>query len=83
MRDYEKLRRQDALDMLSLSYKISGPLHHCTKTQQCSSPPDCDMCYNAARLSVQSYRPMVEKRVVEHLVHEYNAGCTMPHPGGD
>lgn len=83
MRDYQALRDRDARDAHALSYTLSAPLRHCVGTSQCKHPPDCPMCSNAARLAVQTYRPIIERRMVEHIVHEYDAGCRMAHPGSD
>ena len=81
VRDYEKLRTQDKRDAQSMAYVISAPLHHCVGTPQCSDPPGCDLCSNAARLAVQHYRPVIERRVVQSLMDSYDVRCPMPHPG--
>ena len=83
MRDYQRLRSEDARDVSTRAHSISSPLHYSNGTPQCKDPTQCKTCYNAARLAVQHYRPIIEKRVVQHMVHHYDAGCTMPHPGSD
>lgn len=83
MRDYPKLRGQDADDARMIAYRISAPLHHCVGTKQCQDPTRCAMCMNAGRLAVQEYRKVVERRVVNKIVSDYDAGCSMPHPGSD
>lgn len=81
-RDYQRLREQDARDEHAMAFSISAPLHHCTKTPKCEDPTQCRLCSNAARLAVQHYRPIIEKRTVEVFIQYFDAGCNMPH-GGD
>lgn len=83
MRNYERLREQDARDVITMTHVISTPLHYTTKTKQCSDPTACPMCSNAARLAVQHYRPIIERRVIEQINRQFDVRCTMSHPGGD
>lgn len=83
MRDYQKLQEQDRKDIATLAHRNKQPLHYCTGTTQCTDPMKCDMCYNAARLAVQIYRPLLEERVVQGIMRSYDVRCTLPHPGGD
>lgn len=82
IRDYQRLKRQDSEDAVRMAYANSSYLHHCTNTTQCQDAVECDMCMNAARLAVQHYRPIIEKRTVEVSIRYFDAGCKMPH-GGD
>ncbi len=79
MRDFNALQQRDIRDAEILARQISAPLHHCVDTTQCTSPTECPMCMNAGRLAVQNYRKVIERRVVDHLVREYDAGCQFPH----
>lgn len=81
-RNFERLKEQDRRDAQQMAYAISAPLHHTTGTRQCADPTECAMCSNAARLAVQHYRPIIERRTVHTFVDYFGAGCTMPH-GGD
>lgn len=83
MRDYAKLRGQDADDGRWLARRISAALHHCAETPQCTDPTACRLCANAARLAVQEYRGVIERRVVASLMSAYDVQCDRPHPGGD
>jgi len=82
MRDYERLRERDLRDMEDMAYKNRNPLHHSTGIPLCEHPRDCKLCTNAARLAIQHYRPILERRVVEHIMSEYDVRCEFPH-GGD
>lgn len=83
LRDYQKLRKQDVADAERMARSISPYLHHSINQPNCPNPLLCLLCTNAARLAVQHYRPIIEKRVVESLMENYNVSCTLPHPGGD
>jgi|GEM_PF-3699062 len=80
-RSFERLREQDERDAQRLAYAIRGPLHYTTGTPECRGSTLCDMCANAARLAVQSYRPVIAKRVVETIQNLYGIRCEMSHPG--
>jgi len=82
-RDYQRLTTQNEQDVLNMAHANSAPLHYCTQTAQCEDPTTCPLCFAAARLAVQFYRPIIEKRVVESLMTAYDVRCTLPHPGGD
>lgn len=82
-RDYKALRRDDELDATAMAWAIQNALHYCIKIPPCKDATRCVVCSNAARLAVQHYRPIIEKRVVDRLVNYYGAGCTGPHPGDD
>lgn len=82
-RDYQALKNQDQNDVRTMAWSIHTYLHFCTETPTCEDPTQCKMCFNAARLAVQHYRPIIEKRTVRRFVDYFDAGCTMSHPGGD
>lgn len=82
-RDYARLRAEDKRDADRMAYANSAFLHHCVGTPQCVTPIECPLCSNAARLAVQHYRPIIEKRMVEKLMSEYDVRCQMAHVGGD
>lgn len=82
-RDYDRLRAQDKQDVNRMARTNSSYLHHSVGTPQCADPTVCKLCHNAARLAVQYYRPVIEKRIVGRLVEEYDAGCSGPHFGDD
>ncbi len=73
MRDYEALRVQDKADADRMARANSSFLHHCMQTIQCADPTVCVLCSNAARLAVQHYRPIIEKRMIEDLTRRYDA----------
>lgn len=83
MRDYQKLRDLDRRDAEAAARANSSFLHHCAGVPACSDPLGCDLCFNAARLSVQFLRPRYERRFVESLQHDYDVRCPLPHPGAD
>lgn len=60
-RDYEKVQKTDAEDVKKMAFAISSPLHFSTKTPSCKDPMNCHMCFNAARLGVQWYRPELSR----------------------
>lgn len=82
-RDYAALRESDRRDAEAMAYAISTPLHNTTDVPWCERPTECPLCSNAARLAVQHYRPIIERRIIESLTRAYGAGCAMPHPGDD
>ena len=82
-RDYDRLRAEDKRDVDLMARTNTSYLHHSVGTPQCSDPTVCALCHNAARLAVQHYRPIIEKRIVGRLVEEYDAGCKAHHPGDD
>lgn len=81
-RDYQQLQEQDRRDAERMAWANRSYLHHCTGTITCVDATTCDLCSNAARLAVQHYRPIIEKRTVQTFIDYFNAGCTFPH-GGD
>jgi hypothetical protein len=83
MRDYQKLKEQDAIDARRMAYANSQYLHHSTKTPHCTNVLECLLCTESARLAVQHYRPIIEDRVVATIMDLYNIRCRLPHPGSD
>lgn len=70
-KDWERFRAQEKRDMEAMARSISSPLHFSTKIPRgtcCNTGyPPCDLCSNAARLVVQEYGPMLERRFVEQV----------------
>lgn len=83
MRDWEKVREQDARDARAMALANSSYLHYSTNTKPCQDPLTCRLCTESARLAVQHYRPIIETRVVESLMSAYNVRCKLTHVGGD
>lgn len=84
MRDWPKVHEQDQADVRRMAHANQSYLHHSVEDKRsCDDPMKCKLCYNAARLAVQHYRRILEKRIVNHIMSEYDVQCEMTHPGGD
>lgn len=82
-RNWQTMREQDQNDIRTMAMTNSSALHYCTMTKHCGDPLNCTLCMESARLAVQHYRPIIEKRVVGTLMDAYDVRCRLPHPGGD
>lgn len=87
MKDWAKFREQEARDMKEMAYAISSPLHFSTNTPRgkcgLDHNPPCDLCSNAARLVVQAYGPILERRFVKAVGNLFNVPTGWSPPCSD